>query len=66
VNKEAESRIKIKKFLEDSSERFFDSEIGSVSVFLENNIKLTKKSFTEFGEDFEKCKNGFIDFLLIR
>jgi len=65
VNKEAKSRIKINKLLEDAGWRFFDSEAGSANIILENNVKLTEKSFNEFGENFEKTKNGFIDFLLL-
>ena len=65
MNKEAKSRIKINKLLEESGWRFFDSEAGAANILLENNVKLTEKSLNEFGEDFEKSKNGFIDFLLL-
>jgi type I restriction enzyme R subunit len=35
------------------------------NIVLENNIKLTKRAIDEFGNDFEKTKKGFIDFLLL-
>lgn len=63
--KEAKARIKINKLLEDSSWRFFDDENGQANIVLENNVKITKTHFDEFGEDFEKTANGYIDFLLL-
>lgn len=63
--KEAKSRIKINKLLEESGWRFFDNEVGPANIQLENNVKLTQKLVDEFGEDFDKTKNGFIDFLLL-
>lgn len=61
--KEAKARIKINKLLEESGWRFFDNEFGTANIQLENNVKLTQKQVDEFGEDFDKTKNGFIDFL---
>lgn len=63
--KEAKARIKINKLLEESGWRFFDSEFGPANIILENNVKLSQKQVDEFGEDFEKSSNGFIDFLLL-
>jgi type I restriction enzyme R subunit len=63
--KEAKSRIKINSLLEEAGWRFFDSENGPANIIVENNVKLTEKTINEFGEDFEKAKNGFIDFLLL-
>jgi len=62
---EAKSRIKINKLLEESGWRFFDDEHGKANIVLENNVKLTKTKLNEYGEDFEKTKNGFIDYLLL-
>ena len=62
---EAKARIKINKLLENSGWRFFDDDQGSANIQLENNVKITKTAFDEFGEDFEKTTNGFIDFLLL-
>ena len=64
-NKEAKARIKINKLLESAGWRFFDDENGEANIQLENNVKITKTHFDEFGEDFEKTSNGFIDFLLL-
>ncbi len=63
--KEAKARIKINKLLEAAGWRFFDDETGPANIQLEANVKLTKKKVDEFGENFEKTKNGFIDFLLL-
>ncbi len=63
--KEAKARIKINKLLEEAGWRFFDNENGHANIELENNVKITKTHFDEFGEDFEKTANGFIDFLLL-
>lgn len=63
--KEAKARIKINKLLEEAGWRFFDNEAGKANILLENNVKLTNEKLNEFGEDFEKTTNGFIDFLLL-
>jgi len=64
-SKEAKARIKINNLLQASGWRFFDDEKGSATISLEPNVKLTKNDVDEFGNDFEKTKNGFIDFLLL-
>ena len=63
--KEAKARIKINKLLEAAGWRFFDDENGPANIQVEANVKITKKQFDDFGENFEKVKNGFIDFLLL-
>jgi type I restriction enzyme R subunit len=63
--KEAKARIKINKLLEDAGWRFFDTADGPANIQLEANVKITKKQYDDFGENFEKVKNGFIDFLLL-
>ena len=63
--KEAKARIKINKMLEDAGWRFFDCEEGPANIQLEANVKLTKKQIDDCGENFEKIKNGFVDFLLL-
>ena len=65
MGNEAKARIKINKLLEEAGWRFFDDNNGQANIVLENNIKITKTHFDEFGEDFEKTQNGFIDFLLL-
>jgi type I restriction enzyme, R subunit len=44
---------------------FFDDERGKANIILENNTKITQKDIDTYGENFEKLKNGFIDFLLL-
>lgn len=63
--KEAKARIKINKLLEAAGWRFFDSDDGPANIQVEANVKITKKQFKDFGENFEKISNGFIDFLLL-
>src|SRR3989344_5384608 len=63
--KEAKARIKINKLLEDARWRFFDSSKGRANIMLESNVKITESKLNELGEDFEKTKNGFVDFLLL-
>ncbi len=65
AEKEAKARIKINILLEEAGWRFFDSEGAKANILLENNVKITETILNEFGEDFEKSKNGYIDFLLL-
>jgi len=63
--KEAKSRIKINKCLEDAGWRFFDSQEGRANIALEPNVKLTQTQVDAWGNDFETSSSGFIDFLLL-
>src|SRR3989344_7864456 len=65
MQKEAKARIKINNLLQKSGWRFFDDEKGKANIALELNAKLAQKDVDAFGNDFEKTKNGFIDFLLL-
>src|SRR3989338_5420404 len=65
MQKEAKARIKINDLLKKSEWRFFDDENGKANISLELNVKLTKAAVDSLGNDFEKTKNGFIDFLLL-
>jgi len=62
---EAQARIKINKLLEKAGWRFFDDEHGNANICLENNVKIRKTHFDEYGYNFESTKNGFVDFLLL-
>lgn len=65
MQKEAKARIKINKLLEEAGWRFLDDEKGKANIILENNVKVTAQTIDELGNDFEKTKKGFIDFLLL-
>lgn len=65
MQKEAKARIKINNLLQTSGWRFFDDEKGLANITLENNVKLTKNAVDELGNDFDKTKDGFVDFLLL-
>jgi len=65
MQKEAKARIKINELLQNAEWRFFDDKVGKANIVLENNVKITKHTIDEFGNDFEKTKKGFIDFLLL-
>jgi len=62
---EAKARIKINQLLEESGWRFFDNIEGKANIVLENNIKITSTDIDKSGDDFEKTKKGFIDYLLL-
>ena len=63
--KEAAARIKINKLLEESGWRFFDDNSGSANISLEPGVILKTSELDALGENFEKTKKGFIDFLLL-
>lgn len=64
-SKEAKARIKINKLLEEAGWRFFEADGKPANVILEPNTKITQHQLDEFGDDFEKTSNGFIDYLLL-
>ena len=63
--KEAKARIKINKLLEEAGWRFFDEDGKPANIQVEPNVKITKKQIDAMGEDFNKVKNGYVDFLLL-
>jgi type I restriction enzyme, R subunit len=63
--KEASSRIKINKLLEDSGWRFFDDEQGKANIVPENHTKISRQQIDALGEDFEHLSSGFVDYLLL-
>ncbi len=65
MTKEARARIKINNLLQESGWRFFDDDNGKANIRLESNIKLTQKDIDALGNNFEKTRKGFIDFLLL-
>lgn len=65
MQKEARARIKINELLKRAGWRFFDEGNARANIALEKGVKLTEYRIDDFGEDFEKTKNGFVDFLLL-
>ena len=63
--KEATARVKIDQLLKEAGWRFFDDENGACNIRLESNTKITSHELDDMGENFEKAKDGFIDFLLL-
>ena len=63
--KEAKARIRINKLLEETGWRFFDTAEGRANICLETNLKITEQKLNDLGEDFEKTKTGYVDFLLL-
>ncbi|MCZ8036354.1 MAG: DEAD/DEAH box helicase family protein [Novosphingobium sp.] len=65
ANKEATARIKINRLLDEAGWRFFDDIKGPANVVLEPNVKISAGDLEALGDDLEKSKNGFVDFLLL-
>ena len=65
MNKEAKARIKINELLKEAGWKFFDDAEGKANIVLENNVKITEHQINALGENFEKSRNGYIDFLLL-
>jgi type I restriction enzyme R subunit len=63
--KEARARIKINKLLEEAGWRLLDDAAGKANVVLEGNVKLSRQTLDEWGDNFEKARNGYVDFLLL-
>ncbi len=63
--KEAKARLKINELLKEAGWRFFDEDGKPANIQVEPNVKMSVKQINDMGEDFEKTKNGFIDFLLL-
>ncbi|MFA0961562.1 DEAD/DEAH box helicase family protein [Roseivirga sp. BDSF3-8] len=65
MKNEAHARIRINQLLQEAGWRFFDNEEGEANILLENRVKITQKEIDAWGEDYEKTKNGSLDFLLV-
>jgi len=63
--KEATARIKINKLLEAAGWRFFPEGGQPANIRLEQTVRIEPDDLEAFGENFEKTKKGFIDFLLL-
>ena len=65
MSTEAKARIKINKLLEEAGWRFFDDDKGPANILLENHVKISQQELDAWGNDYEKTKNGSLDFLLV-
>lgn len=63
--KEAIARIKINKLLEAAGWLFFAVGNSPANIQLEPSVTLKAQDLDALGENFEKAKKGFIDFLLL-
>ncbi|MCH8473635.1 MAG: DEAD/DEAH box helicase family protein [Opitutales bacterium] len=63
--KEATARIKINRLLEEAGWRFFAEGGQMANIQLEPAIPIQSTDLENLGEDFEKTKKGFVDFLLL-
>lgn len=63
--KEATARIKINKLLEAAGWHFFPQNGRPANVCLEPGVKLAQTELDALGENFEKARTGFVDFLLL-
>jgi type I restriction enzyme, R subunit len=63
--KEATARIKINKLLEASGWRFFADSNGPANIQLEPSAAIHSRDLDALGDDFERTKKGYIDFLLL-
>ena len=62
---EATARLKINRLLEKAGWRFFPDGNGPANVRLEPGVAITQTALDALGDDFEKARKGFIDFLLL-
>jgi type I restriction enzyme R subunit len=62
---EAAARIKINKLLEAAGWCFFPSGNSAANICLEPSIKIKSIDLDALGDNFEKTRKGFIDFLLL-
>ena len=62
---EATARIKINKLLEEAGWRFFAENGKPANIVLEAGASIRESDLDDLGDDFEKTKKGYIDFLLL-
>ena len=62
---EATARIKINKLLEEAGWRFFAENGKPANIVLEAGASIRESDLDNLGDDFEKTKKGYIDFLLL-
>lgn len=65
ANKEATARIKINKLLAAAGWRFFPEGNAPANIRLEPSVTIKVSELDALGDDFEKTRKGFVDFLLL-
>jgi type I restriction enzyme R subunit len=65
TKKEATARIKINRLLEAAGWRFFPDGNAPANIQLEPSVTLQSRDLDDLGENFEKAKKGYVDFLLL-
>lgn len=65
MKKEALARIKINKLLDVAGWRFFPDGHKAANIQLEPSVTIQSHELDALGDNFEKTKRGFIDFLLL-
>ena len=63
---EASARIKINHLLEKAGWRFFPEKGQPANIQLESSVNITKQDPDNMGNNFEKYKKGYVDFLLLK
>lgn len=63
--KEAQARIRINRLLEEAGWRFFDDANGPANIALEPHVKISHSQLDAFGENFDRVRGGYVDFLLL-
>lgn len=64
MEKEAKARLIINRMLIESGWRLEDTPTECANVSLESNVKINKNATDVLGDNFEKTKNGFVDYVL--
>jgi type I restriction enzyme R subunit len=64
-DKEATARIKINQVLEEAGWLFFADGNRPANIRLEPTVAIQSTDLQSLGDNFEKTKHGFIDFLLL-
>jgi len=62
---EATARVKINKLLEAAGWRFFAENGKPANIVLEAGASIRESDLDDLGDDLEKAKKGYIDFLLL-
>lgn len=65
AQKEAKARIKIDQLLREAGWRFFDEEGQPANIQLETGVRISPAQLDALGDNFEKSKNGRLDYLLL-